>query len=101
MEPKRLILKNYCEKDLDNVYKLKSNPLVWEFSSKVVTDDIEESRRYLVGVLKNYTEDKYDFQALYIRDTKEYIREADMIETTSVDGNFELDVFARRILRIY
>lgn len=83
IETKRLILKNYSKKDLDNVYRLKSNPLVWKFSSKVVTDDIEESRRYLADVLKNYEEGKYDFQALYIRDTQEYIGEAGILSFNS------------------
>lgn len=79
IETERLILKDYTESDLDNVYKLKSDPLVWKFSSKEAVNDIEESRSYLTCVLKNYEEDRYDFQALYIRGTEEYIGEAGVL----------------------
>lgn len=79
IETKRLILKDYTKNDLDNVYKLKSDQLVWKFSSKTATNDIEESRSYLIGVLKSYEEDKCNFQALYIKATGEYIGEAGVL----------------------
>jgi len=79
LETERLILINYSENDLDSIYKLKSEPLIWRFSDKEATKDIEEAKKHLENVLKNYSLDKYDFQALFIKDTQEYIGEAGVL----------------------
>jgi hypothetical protein len=41
IETKRLFLKNHCDIDLENIHKLKSEPLVWRILSKVSSTDIE------------------------------------------------------------
>jgi len=79
IETERLILKNYSDKDLKNVYMLKSEPLVWKFSSNEVTDNIGDCKNYLTSVLEKYNEEKYDFQALYVKSTEEYIGEAGIL----------------------
>jgi ribosomal-protein-alanine N-acetyltransferase len=79
IETERLILKNYTESDLENVYRLKSEPLVWKYSTKTASDDIEESKKYILSLLKNYDENKYNFQALFLKDTREYIGEAGVL----------------------
>jgi len=79
IETKRLILRNYSEKDLDNVFRLKSEPTVWKFSSKVTSNKIEDAQIYLENILRNYSEDKKDFQALFLKDTEEYIGEVGIL----------------------
>jgi len=79
IETPRLILKNYSENDLENIHKLKSDPLVWEFSSKVATNRMEDAKIHLESVLKNYDENKCDFQSLFLKDTGEFIGEAGVL----------------------
>jgi ribosomal-protein-alanine N-acetyltransferase len=79
IETERLILKNYTESDLKNVYRLKSEPLVWKYSTKTASDNIEDAKNYLLSLLKNYDENKYNFQALFLKDTREYIGEAGVL----------------------
>ncbi len=81
IETNRLILRNYCENDLNNISRLKSNPLIWKFSSKKVTNSIEESKKYLESILKNYLEKRNDFQALFLKETKEFIGEAGILSS--------------------
>ena len=75
----RLILKNYCESDLEDFHRLKSNPLVWRFSTKIQSSSIEETQNCLNAILKNYNEGKHDFMALFLKDTGEYIGEAGVL----------------------
>lgn len=79
IETARLILKNYNEDDLENIHRLKTNPMVWRFSSKAATTKIEDSIGYLQSLLKNYNESKCDFQALFLKNTEEYIGEAGVL----------------------
>jgi ribosomal-protein-alanine N-acetyltransferase len=79
IETKRLLLKNYRLNDLDNIFRLKSEPLVWKFSTKAPTNNEDESKEYLENVLKSYIENKHDFQALFLKHTQEYIGEAGII----------------------
>lgn len=79
IETARLILKNYSENDLKNVHKLKSDPMVWKFSTKVDSTKLEDAKTYLEIVLKNYAENKCDFQALFLKSTGEYIGEAGIL----------------------
>ena len=79
IETQRLILKNYTENELEDVNKLKSDHRVWEYSTKVATTKMEDSKIYLQSVLKNYTKSKCDFQALFLKDTGEYIGEAGIL----------------------
>lgn len=79
IETARLILKHYCEDDLGNIHKLKSDPMVWKFSSKVATTKLEDAKIHLESVLKNYDDNKCDFQPLFLKDTGEYIGEAGML----------------------
>ena len=79
IETERLILKNYHENDLYNVYQLRSEPLIWKYSTKTASHDIEVSKNYLMGLLKNYNENKYNFQALFLKDAQKYIGEAGVL----------------------
>lgn len=79
IETAKLILKNYSENDLVNVHILKSDPMVWKFSTKVATAKLEDAKIHLENVLKNYAENKCDFQALFLKDTGEYIGEAGIL----------------------
>lgn len=64
---------------MDNVHRLKSDPLVWKFSSNTTVKGVDESRNYLRSVLDNYAENKHDFQALFLKNTLEYIGEAGIL----------------------
>ena len=79
IETARLILKNYSENDLGNVHKLKSDNMVWKFSTKVATTKLEDAKNHLESVLKNYAENKCEFQSLFLKDTGEYIGEAGVL----------------------
>lgn len=79
IETERLILKNYCENDLENMYRLKSEPLVWKFSTKITSNKIEDSKSSLESVLKNYAKNNDDFQALFLKDSGDYIGEAGIL----------------------
>lgn len=79
IETERLILKNYSENDLGNIRKLKSDPMVWKFSTKFATTKLEDAKIHIESVLKNYAENKYDFEALFLKDTGEYIGEAGIL----------------------
>ena len=79
IETERLILKDYCENDLEYIYRLKSEPLVWKFSTKIATNEIEDSKNLLEIVLKNYDKNKQDFQALFLKDSVKYIGEAGIL----------------------
>jgi len=50
IETKRLILKNYSLYDLNNIFRLKSEPLVWKFSTKEPTSNKDESKEYIENV---------------------------------------------------
>ena len=78
-ETRRLILRNYIIDDLNNVHRLKSEPMVWHFSTKVASNKMEDSETYLKGILKNYSENNCDFQALFLKETGEYIGEAGIL----------------------
>ncbi|MBW9158555.1 GNAT family N-acetyltransferase [Clostridium tagluense] len=79
IETERLILKNYCENDLENIYRLKSEPSVWKFSNKIATNKIEDSKSSLESLLKNYDKNKRDFQALFLKKSGKYIGEAGIL----------------------
>lgn len=79
IETDRLILKKYCEDDLFNIYSLKSEPLVWKYSTKTSSKIIEDAKTELSFRLKNYSENKYDFQGLFLKNTGEYIGEAGVL----------------------
>lgn len=79
IESERLVLKNYCENDLDNIYRLKSEPLVWKFSTQIPTNKIEDSINYFKSVLENYDKNKQGFQALFLKDSGKYIGEAGIL----------------------
>jgi ribosomal-protein-alanine N-acetyltransferase len=79
IETERLILKNYSENDLGNIHKLKSDPMVWEFSTKVATTKIQDAKIHLESILRNYDENKCEFQAIFLKETGEYIGEAGIL----------------------
>ena len=79
LETERLLLRNYQIEDLDSYNILKTEPLIWKYSTTSISDGLEESKRYLDKVLHNYDENLPDFQALFIKDTNEYIGEAGVL----------------------
>ncbi|MBZ9687406.1 hypothetical protein G9F72_013825 [Clostridium estertheticum] len=50
-----------------------------KFSSKIATNEIEDSKNLLEIVLKNYDKNKQDFQALFLKDSVKYIGEAGIL----------------------
>ncbi|MBB6624172.1 GNAT family N-acetyltransferase [Clostridium gasigenes] len=90
IETERLILKNYNEEDLQNICSLKSEPLVWKFSTKVATAKIEDAEIALSGILKNYSENKCDFQGLFLKSTGEYIGEAGILSFNKANNRVVL-----------
>jgi [ribosomal protein S5]-alanine N-acetyltransferase len=79
IDTKRLFLRNYNEGDLKNVFEIQSDPQVWKYSSKVAVSKMDDAKTLLNSVLKNYAENKCDFQALFLKDTGEYIGEAGIL----------------------
>lgn len=79
LETERLILRNYRETDLVNLHTLKSNSLVWMYSDKEDLTDIEETQNHLDYTMQNYKNGKFDFQALFLKKTEEYIGEAGIL----------------------
>lgn len=79
IDTQRLILKNYSKNDLDYVHRLKSESVIWNFSSKVASTKVEDAEIHLRSILENYTENQCDFQALFLKDTGEYIGEAGIL----------------------
>ena len=79
IESKRLILKKYCIDDLYHLHQLKTEPLVWEYSDKEIVNNINETKNYLGNILSNYNSSKYDFQALFLKDSNDYIGEAGIL----------------------
>ena len=79
IQTERLVLKKYCRKDLDGFYALKSEPLVWKYSSQLVTSSKEECETQLMNLINVYDADKYNFHALFLKDPLEYIGEAGII----------------------
>ena len=79
IESKRLFLKKYCPDDLYNLHQLKTEPLVWKYSDKAVVNNINETKNYLDNILDNYDSNKYDFQALFLKDSSDYIGEAGIL----------------------
>lgn len=79
LETERLIIQCYCSEDIDNINKLRSDPLVWRYSTRSVSESIEESKIYLEDILHNYEINKPDFQGLFLKSTHEYIGEAGVL----------------------
>ncbi len=79
IETERLLLKKYSESDLENIYKLKSEPLVWKYSTVAVSTDMNDSIKYLSSLLRNYDDSKFCFEALYLKDSRKYIGEAGVL----------------------
>ncbi|WP_052339667.1 GNAT family N-acetyltransferase [Gorillibacterium massiliense] len=79
VESERLILKNYSSSDIENLIMLRSEPLVWRYSDKTVVKDISEVEQTLEIILSNYNNNKCEFQALFLKDTDEYIGEAGLL----------------------
>lgn len=79
LETERLLLKDYTIEDLEGLHQLKSDPLVWKYSTQTVINDIEESKTCLESIIKKYGENKPNFQGLFRKDSLEYIGEAGVI----------------------
>ena len=79
IKTKRLILRNYIIEDINNVHRLKSEPMVWCFSTNVASSKMEDSEIYLKGILNNYSKNNCAFQALFLKETGEYIGEAGIL----------------------
>ncbi len=79
LQTKRLVLKQYALEDLTNLNRLLSEPLIWEYSSKTAITDIDAAKAQLYDTLRKYEEDQCAFQALYQKDTNQYIGEAGVL----------------------
>lgn len=58
---------------------LNLNLLFGIFQSKAASTKIEDTEIYLKSILRNYSENKCDFQALFLKNTGEYIGEAGIL----------------------
>ena len=83
IESERLILKNYRSSDIENLLLLKSDPTVWVYSDKTVVNDISEVEPIMRNILSNYSDNKCEFQALFLKDSNEYIGEAGLLSFNS------------------
>lgn len=79
LKTERLILRNYKIEDLENYHMLKTEPLVWKYSTNTLSHNMSETKGYLDKILHNYMESTPDFQALIIKETNEYIGEAGIL----------------------
>jgi len=77
LETERLHLKKYHSSDVDNYLKLKSNPIIWKYSSQEPMKDRNEMTLHLNELIDTMTD--YQFHALYIKNGMEYIGEAGIL----------------------
>lgn len=79
IEAERLILKPYCNDDIDNILKLKSEPLIWKFSTQSSTNSFDEAEQQLKNTIENYNQNIDTFHAMFLKSTSEYIGEAGIL----------------------
>ena len=75
----RLILRNYQETDIQNILKLRACPEVWVYSTNKVDDSKEGALKYWKEVSQKYIDGKCSFQALFLKETQEFIGEAGVL----------------------
>jgi len=79
LQTERLLLSNYTENDLDHYHRLRSDPMVWRYSTKTPVKNIEESKVELELILEKYRKEQWDFQGLFLKSTGTYIGEAGIL----------------------
>lgn len=79
LESERLVMKNYSSSDTENLLFLRSEPLVWRYSDKLVVKNVSEANQLIETILGNYDNNKCEFQALFLKGTNEYIGEAGLL----------------------
>jgi ribosomal-protein-alanine N-acetyltransferase len=78
-----IILKNYCELDFIDYYRLKSNELVWKYSTFIPFKSLDEAKIHFAELLRVQKETEYVFNALYLKNTLKYIGEAGILSHNS------------------
>jgi len=79
IKSKRLYLRNYEENDIHFFHLLKTNEQVWKFSTNLISQNFEETYESLSNIIKDYENNKPNFQALFIEKDNVYIGEAGII----------------------
>ena len=79
LETVRLLLKDYEIDNIDDYFKLKSTREVWTYSTFTPLTDIKQANFLLKELIVNRKNGKYDFMALYLKDTNEFIGESGII----------------------
>jgi ribosomal-protein-alanine N-acetyltransferase len=79
LETERLILTDYQSKNSDDFFKLKSCNEVWKYSTFVPIKEKVKARVLLENLIHEEIKGNYVFNALYKKDTKEFIGEAGII----------------------
>jgi ribosomal-protein-alanine N-acetyltransferase len=76
----RLILRDYTMNDADNFYRLKSNRLVWNYSTYNPINELDKAKEELEELIRKRKKGKYVLMALFHNTTGEFIGEAGIID---------------------
>jgi ribosomal-protein-alanine N-acetyltransferase len=79
LETERLMLVDYEFENIDDFFKLKSCDEVWKHSTFIPLKEKEQAKTLLENLISNRINGKYDYMALYKKNTKEFIGEAGII----------------------
>jgi ribosomal-protein-alanine N-acetyltransferase len=80
IQTNRLILRDYTMDDFDNFYKLKSNRLVWNYSTYNPINDIDKVKADLQELIKKRSCGKFVHMALFHCTSGEFIGECGIID---------------------
>lgn len=79
LETERLLLKEYQKEDFDNFYKLKSCKEVWNYSTFIPMKEKNQAKILLNNLINDRNNGKFTYNALYEKETNEFIGEAGII----------------------
>jgi len=79
LETERLLLTDYQIENLDGFFKLKSCDEVWKYSSFAPIKDKDQARILLEKLIDGGIDGNYIYNALYKKDSMEFIGEAGII----------------------
>lgn len=79
LETERLLLTDYQFENLNDFFKLKSCNEVWKYSSFAPLKDKEQAKLLLENLVNERMKGNYVYNALYKKDSREFIGEAGLI----------------------
>ncbi|WDV44172.1 GNAT family N-acetyltransferase [Clostridiaceae bacterium M8S5] len=78
IETKRLMIREFIDSDIDNLYALLSDPKVMQYCSGVMNR--VEAKKWLESIMKYYSEYGYDYFAVIEKSTGKFIGQSGIIK---------------------